>query len=130
MTKTLRTLALAIAFAATPACASLEIPSPFAAARSVDQHAYALLQTYASLVEEAADIVRNPATPTEARRAIGQAERTATPTIETLAAALDAYNTARNAGDAEAARVRLDQARAEAEAPVAALASLIDTAQH
>ena len=129
MTKTLRTLALAIALAATPACASLELPNPFAAARSADQHAYALLQTYASLVEEAADIVRDPATPAAARRAIGQAERTATPTIEALAAALDAYNIARNAGDAEAARVRLQQARAEAEAPVAALASLINTAQ-
>lgn len=129
MKKILRTLALAFALAATPACASFELPNPFAAARSADQHAYALLQTYAALVEEAADIVRDPATPVAARRAIGQAERSATPAIEALASALAAYNTARNAGDAEAARVRLDRARAEAEAPVAALASLIDTAQ-
>ncbi len=129
MSKILRTCMLALALAATPACASIELPNPFAAAQSADQHAYALLQTYAALVEEAADIVRDPATPAAARRALGQAERSATPAVEALAAALAAYNTARNAGDTESARVRLDRARAEAEGPVATLASLINTAQ-
>lgn len=129
MKKIVRTLALAFAIAATPACASIELPNPFAAARSADQHAYALLQTYAALVEEAADIVRDPATPAAARRAIGQAERGATPVIEALATALAAYNTARNAGDDEAARARLARANAEAEASVATLASLIENAR-
>lgn len=130
MNKHLRVLALAFALAATPACASIEIPNPFAVAQSADQRAYALLQTYAALVEEAASLVRAPSTPAAIRRAIGQAEAAATPAAEALAQALRAYNAARNAGDAETARMELESARAEAEAPIADFASAVQTAQH
>lgn len=49
----LRALALGLALAATPACASLQlgetrIENPLAAARSIDQRAYALLHAYAA----------------------------------------------------------------------------------
>ncbi len=130
MNKHLRVLALAFALAATPACASIEIPNPFAVAQSADQRAYALLQTYAALVEEAASLVRAPSTPAAIRRAIGQAEAAATPAAEALAQALRAYNAARNAGDGETARMELESARAEAEAPIADFASAVQTAQH
>jgi hypothetical protein len=129
MNKHLRAVALALALAATPACAGIDIPNPFAVAQSADQRAYALLQTYAALVEEAANIVRAPSTPAAIRRAIGQAEAVATPAAEALAQALSAYNAARNAGDADVARVQLEIARAEAEAPIAAFAAAMQTAQ-
>ena len=129
MKKSIRTFALAFALAATPACAQLALPNPLSAAQRADQSAYAVLQTYAALVEEAADIVRDPATPASIRRTIGAAEREATPVVEALSDALLAYNTARNGADAEAARLRLERARIAAEPAVAALAALVQTSQ-
>lgn len=102
----LRVLALAIAIAATPACASVhagqtEIVNPSSAARTLDQRAYALLHSYAAIIEEATDIVRDPAAPMAFKRALGQAERIATPAAETLEIAIAAYVSAR--ADFEAA---------------------------
>lgn len=102
----LRVLALAIAIAATPACASVhagqtEIVNPASAARTLDQRAYALLHSYAAIIEEATDIVRDPAAPMAFKRALGQAERIATPAAETLEIAIAAYVSAR--ADFEAA---------------------------
>jgi hypothetical protein len=101
----LRAFALGLARAATPACASLQlgetrIENPVAAARSVDQRAYAILHAYAAVVEEAADIVRDAAAPLSVKRALGQAERAATPAAETLQIAVLAYVRARNDYDA------------------------------
>ena len=84
----LRVLALACALTVTPACASLQlgatrIENPIAAAQTLDQRAYALLHGYAAIVEEATDIVADPATPQAFKRALGQAERVATPAAET-----------------------------------------------
>src|SRR5262245_47791808 len=102
----LRVLALAAALAATPACASLQLgetrlENPAAAARTLDQRAYAVLNAYAAVIEEATDIVRDPAAPIGFKRALGQAERVATPAAETLEIAVAAYVRAR--ADFEAA---------------------------
>ncbi len=92
----LRVLALTCALVATPACASLKIgettfENPIAAARTLDQRAYAVLNAYAAVIEEATDIVRDPAAPAAFKRALGQAERVATPAAETLEIAVATY---------------------------------------
>jgi hypothetical protein len=146
MIKPVRMLALALALAATPACASLPIAetrleNPIAAARTLDQRAYALLHAYAAIVEEATDIVRDPAAPRAFKTALGAAERAATPAAETLGIAVRAYVQAR--ADFEAASdesqpalqraataltitaQRLSEAMAAAEAPIAELEALV-----
>lgn len=142
----LRALALACALAATPACASIQlgetrIENPVAAARTLDQRAYALLHSYAAVIEEATDIARDPAVPMGFKRALGQAERAATPAAETLEIAVAAYVRARadfEAASAESqpaleraavaltiAAQRLSQAIAAAQAPVSELEDLV-----
>jgi hypothetical protein len=142
----LRALALGLALAATPACASLQlgetrIDNPVAAARTPDQGAYAILHSYAAIVEEASDIVRDPAAPVSLKRALGQAERVATPAIETLQIAVAAYVRARTDYDAATradqpviertaaaltiAANRLSEAIAAAERPVNELEALV-----
>jgi len=127
----LRVLALALMLSATPACASLQWPgaaieNPIDAARTVDQRAYALLHAYGAILEEAADIVRDPATPLTLKRALGQAERVATPTVETLQIAVTAYIRASETPDDRiAAANTLNAAIAAAEAPVAELQALV-----
>ncbi len=142
----LRALALGAALAATPACASLQlgetrIESPAAAARTLDQRAYAVLHAYAAVIEEATDIVRDPSVPMGLKRALGHAERAATPAAETLEIAVASYVSARAdfeaaSGDSAptleraataltiAAR-RLSEALAAAQAPVAELQDLV-----
>lgn len=140
----LRVIALAIALAATPACASVQTPqlaNPVSAARTLDQRAYALLHTYAAVIEEATDIVRDPATPLAFSRALGQAERVATPAAETLEIAVAAYLRAQADFDAASdgaepaleraataltiAAQRLSQAIILAETPVTELEQLV-----
>lgn len=144
--KALRAIALGLALAATPACASLPfgqpgIENPIAAARTLDQRAYALLHSYAAIVEEATDIVRDPATPAALKGALGQAERAATPAAKTLGISVRAYVQAR--ADFEAASDdsqsaiqrattaltiaarRLNEAMSAAEAPIAELEALV-----
>ena len=119
-----RAIALALVLAAMPACAALQqigetrIENPASAARTVDQHAYALLLSYAATLEEAADLVRDPATPVEVRAALGRAERAATPVVEALAAALQAYR----AGEGNQAQLRA--AIEAADTPIAEIQSL------
>jgi hypothetical protein len=142
----LRVLALACALAATPACASVqagqtEILNPVSAARTLDQRAYALLHAYAAVIEEATDIVRDPAAPLAFKRALGQAERVATPAAETLEIAVAAYVRARAdfetaTGESQpaleraatgltlAAR-RLSEAIAAAQSPISELEDLV-----
>lgn len=96
----LRAFVLGCALAATPACASFpfgnaQIENPISAAQGADRQAYAALQTYAVLIEEAADIVRDPEAPAALKRALAQAERVATPAAETLGLAVHAYAAAR-----------------------------------
>ncbi|HYD89235.1 MAG TPA: hypothetical protein VEA80_17280 [Vitreimonas sp.] len=126
MHRSMRVFALALVLAATPACASLpvggtRIENPVAAARTLDQRAYALTQSYAAILEEAADIVRDPATPAEARAALARAEAAATPVVEALHGALAAYRAARTS----AAQSRLERAVASAAPAVAELQSLV-----
>lgn len=132
----LRALALACALTLTPACASLDfggtrIENPLAAAKTVDQRAYALIQSYAALLEEAGDIVRDPAAPLAAKRAIGRAERIATPAITTLQIAATAYTRAQaDGGDLASATRRLAEAVDAAKAPISELSQLIRTAHN
>lgn len=142
----LRVLALACALTLTPACASLrlggtEIENPIAATQTVDQRAYALLHSYAAVVEEATDIVADPAAPIAFKRALGQAERVATPAVETLQIAVSAYTRARADFDAASganqttiqraatalsvAAGRLNEAMTAAQAPIAELEGLV-----
>lgn len=142
----LQALALACALAVTPACASTQIgqaqfENPIAAARTLDQRAYAALHSYAAVIEEATDIVRDPAAPLGFKRALGQAERVATPAAETLQIAVASYVGARAdfeaaSGDNQptleraalaltiAAR-RLSEAITAAEAPISELEDLV-----
>jgi hypothetical protein len=142
----IRALALACALTLTPACAALQLGStrienPVAAAQTIDQRAYALLHAYAAIVEEATDIVADPATPLAFKRALGQAERVATPAAETLQVAVTAYMRARADFDAAStanqttiertatafsiAARRLNEAVAAAQAPIAELEGLV-----
>lgn len=142
----LRALALGAALALTPACASLQlgeaqIDNPVAAARSIDQRAYAVLHSYAAIVEEAGDIVRDPTAPIALKRALGEAERVATPAVEVLQISVSAFVRARTDYDAavradppgleRAARAltiaanRLSEALATAERPVNDLKALV-----
>ncbi len=139
--KTLRAIMLACALAIAPSCASLpRLENPIAIAQSVDARAYALMGTYAALIEEAADLVRAADTPPALKRALGSAERAATPAVEALGIAVIAYARARRdldaapAGDsaslaasfAIAAR-HLSDAILAAEQPIQALAALVRT---
>jgi hypothetical protein len=142
----LRALALACALATTPACAALQIgqtriENPVAAARTLDQRAYALLQAYAAVLEEATDVIRHPATPVGVTQALATAERAATPAAETLQIAVTAYVRARAdfeevSGDSQpalqraataltVAAQRLNEAIVAAQAPIGELEALV-----
>jgi hypothetical protein len=144
MRKPLRVLALACALALTPACASVATPrfeNPVAAARTIDQRAYAILNSYAAVIEEATDMVRDPATPFAFKRALGQAEAAATPAAETLNIAVSAYiraqaefDAATSEGQAPLERAstalaiaarRLAEASIAAQAPISELEDLV-----
>ncbi len=142
----LRALALACALTLAPACAALQLgetrlENPIAAAQTIDQRAYALLHAYAAIVEEATDIVADPVAPMAFKRALGQAERAATPAAETLQIAVAAYMRARADFDAASgasqttiqrtatalsiAARRLNEAVTAAQAPIAELEGLV-----
>ena len=142
----LRAFVLGIALALTPACAALQlgetqIENPMSAARTLDQRAYALLNAYAAVIEEATDIVRDPSAPLAFKRALGQAERVATPAAETLQVAVTACVRARSDFEAASgasqpaieraaaaltiAAQRLSQAIEAARAPVSELEGLV-----
>ncbi len=123
MKRFFRVLGLALAIAATPACASFapRVQNPISAAQTIEQRAYALLNTYAAVLEEAADIARDPAVPIEFKRVLSRAEATATPAIEALNAALRVYLEGRDV----AAAAELEHASNAAEAPVSALVQLV-----
>jgi len=146
MIKPFRALALGLALAAAPACASLPIgdtrlENPVAAAHTLDQRAYALLHAYAAVVEEATDIVRDPVVPLAFKRALGRAERAATPAAETLGIAVRGYVRARAEFEAASgesqpmlqrsataltiAAQRLAEAIQAAEAPITELEGLV-----
>jgi hypothetical protein len=142
MTRLLQSLALSLALAALPACAAVkapDLPNPVAAAHTADQKAYAVLASYAAVLEEATDIVRDPAAPLALKQALVRAERVATPAAETLRIALVGYLRARADYEAIArdrptheraaaalaiAAVRLDEAFAAARGPLADFAAL------
>ena len=140
--KPLRAILLACALAATPACASLNTPkfeNPVAAAQTADQKAYALLASYAAVLEEATGIVRDPSLLAVAKRALIRAESVATPAAETLRIAFVGYlraradyeaigndrpKTEKAAASLAIAAARLDEALTAARGPFAAFAAL------
>lgn len=142
MRNPLRTMALAIALMAMPACAAVQTPkfeNPVAVARTADQKAYALLASYAAVLEEATDLVRDPLVPVQVKQALVRAERVATPVAETLRIALVGYLRARadyeaigadrtklerTAATLAIAAVRLDEAFAAARGPIGEFAAL------
>ena len=137
-----RAILLALALAATPACASLNAPkfeNPLTAARTADQKAYALLASYAAVLEEATEIVRDPSLPVGVKRALIRAESVATPAAETLRIAFVGYlraradyaaitndrpKAARAAAALAIAAARLDEALTAARGPFADFAAL------
>lgn len=109
----LRVILLALALTITPACASLAPAAPAAAVPlTLEQRAYALLQTYAIVLEEATDLITHPSVPSSAKRALAEAEQAATPAAEALHAALAAYLHARDPSSALALRQAVDDAGA------------------
>jgi glycerol-3-phosphate O-acyltransferase len=137
--------ALALALTLCPACASLrtpDLPNPIAAAKTDDQRALAAIESYAALLQEATDLIRDPATPVAVKQALGAAERTATPAMDVLRIAFAQYLRAK--ADAAAAglsdraalerasailaiaAVRLDEALRQARGPASQLAALIN----
>jgi hypothetical protein len=138
----LRVFALSLALCAVPACASIQAPrfeNPVEAGKTADQKAYALLASYAAVLEEATDLVRDPNVPVPVKRALVTAEGAATPAADTLRIALVAYLRAR--ADYEAigpgrppqertvaalaiAAVRLDEAFTAARGPLSQFAAL------
>ncbi|ANP44859.1 hypothetical protein ATE48_02425 [Candidatus Viadribacter manganicus] len=53
-----------------------------------------MVHAYAAIVEAASDIAADPATPLAFKRALGQAERAATPAAETLQISVTSYSRA------------------------------------
>lgn len=138
-----RTLALAGALALTPACAQLHLEAfnPIASRQSDDQRAYAIVESYAALLETAANIIRDPDVAVEVKRSIGRAEAAATPSVQVLEVAFSAYLRARAGYEAasraddstftralntlNAASQALEQAIDRVQAPMAELQALI-----
>lgn len=142
----IRVIALACALTLTPACAAMQLGSarienPIAGAQTIDQRAFALLHTYAAVVEEAADIAADPGAPLAFKQALGRAERAATPAAETVQIAVTAYLHARADWDVASgatqpaieraatalsiATRRLNEAVTAALAPIAELEGLV-----
>jgi hypothetical protein len=142
MTKIFRSAAVALALAALPSCSTFapRIETPFAAARTIDQQAYALIGAYAAALETAAAIAADPATPHAVKAALAKAEAVATPLVETVEAATLSYlkaradiaalaeqpEAARDVGVLAIAATRLSQAIEAARAPVAALQAALN----
>jgi hypothetical protein len=114
-----RTIALALAFASAPACASLRSPVP--AYASIEQSALALMGAYALTLDQATALIANPATPRAVKTALAEAEKRATPAVELVKIAAIAHRRAQN-GETGAA---LSRALTEAQAPAQALAALV-----
>ncbi len=116
----LRTIAIGLCLAATPACASLRAASPVPAEASLEQSAYALIGAYALTLEQATRLVQSPATPQNVKTALARAERVATPAVELVKIAAIAHQRAET-GATSAALLR---ALTEAQGPASALATL------
>jgi hypothetical protein len=123
MSRLLRTVTLAVALSATPACAVFAARTPTAtqAVASVEEQAYLLVGAYALVLDEATRLVRDPSTPKTVKIALGKAEAAATPALELVKVAAIAYRQAHD-GQSQAALAR---AIADAQAPVAALSALL-----
>jgi hypothetical protein len=121
MKHALRTIGLAIALAATPACSTLRAASPVPAEASLEQNAYALIGAYALTLDEATALVKNPATPRAVKTALAKAEMVATPAVELVKVAAIAHRR----GETGATGAALAHALAQAQGPAFALAQLM-----
>ena len=117
----MRTLILACVLWLAPACASAPNERPVASAHSLEQRGVALVQAYAIILDAAAQIVRDPATPVAVKEALVRAERVATPAVEVLALALRAHAQIRS----DVSERRLVDAARHAEASLQSFAAAI-----
>lgn len=95
--------------------------NPIAVAQTPDQQAFALLSVYAAVLETAADLARDPAVPAAVKRALSEAEATATPVVLALTTVFDAYAQAPD----EAAAQALADATARAQSPLVVLQAAV-----
>ena len=121
MRRALRTIVLAFAVAAMPACSSLPAANPIPAEALIEQNAYALIGAYALTLEQATTLVQNSATPRSVKTALAKAEQVATPAVELVKIAAIAHRRARTGATGEA----LTRALAEAQGPALALTNLV-----
>ncbi len=119
MSRLVRTIALALALASTPACASLRSPVP--AYTSVEQSAFALMGAYALTLDQATTLIGDPVTPRAVKMALAEAEKRATPAVELVKIAAIAHSRARHSATSAA----LARALTEAQPPAQALAALV-----
>jgi hypothetical protein len=125
MSRRMRVAALAFVLSLTPACAAVHNANPLAPAETTDQRAYALVSAYALVLEQAAALARDPATPRAVKNALVQAESAATPAVELVKIAALGSREASGAGDALAREQALLNAVDAAAGPVAALSKLV-----
>ena len=120
MMRSLRVAVAALLLLVASACAALHLDDPLAAAKTPDQEAYALMETYAAMLEEGAKLAADPAAPASVKRSLAGAEAVATPAVQSLKAALEAHLDAERAGASDpAAAARAAAAIAEAAARLA-----------
>jgi hypothetical protein len=121
-----RTLALAFALSLTPACAAVHLANPIAAAQTADQKAYAMICAYALVLEQAAVLAANPATPPAVNAALTKAEAAAIPAVELVKISAVAARESNDADGAMAREQALTRAIDAAAGPVAALSNLVN----
>jgi len=92
----------------------------YSEAKTVDERAYVMLEHYAALVKEAADLAGKPNTPPEVIEAMKKADAIAMPAIRRLRDMRDAWLSSGNEENTEALQAAVDDA-------IAVIASMIRT---
>ncbi|MBL8549523.1 MAG: hypothetical protein JNJ73_06030 [Hyphomonadaceae bacterium] len=117
----MRVLLLACVLWLAPACATVPGERPAASSHSMEARAVALLQAYAVILDEAAKVAADPATPLAVKQTLARAERVATPAAEALVLALRAHARAQSDGS----ELQLVEAMRFAEAALMSFAAAI-----
>ena len=82
----------------------------YSEAQTIDEKAYVVIEHYAALVKEAANLAENPNTPPEAVDAMKKADAAATPVILRVRDLRDAWMAAGNAENTEALQKAVNDA--------------------
>jgi hypothetical protein len=101
-------LALFFAAFAVAGCEGTRLA--YSEAQTIDEKAYVVIEHYAALVREAANLAENPNTPPEAIKAMKKADAAATPVILRVRNLHDARLDAGSAGNAEALQMAVNDA--------------------